>query len=68
MSERIELAKSWFQVANEDILTADQLMQYEDPVLRSICFHCSPSKKPNIRKIKYINHEHLQEQNFPRLA
>ena len=31
MSKRIELAKSWFQVANEDILTADQLMQYEDP-------------------------------------
>ena len=49
MSERIDLARSWFQVANEDILTADQLMQYEDPVLRSVCFHCQQAVEKYIK-------------------
>jgi hypothetical protein len=40
MSDKIDLVKSWFKIANDDILVAQQLMRYEDPVLRSICFHC----------------------------
>ena len=40
MSDRFELAKSWFNTANEDILAAEHEMRYEDAILRSVCFHC----------------------------
>ena len=33
MSDRLDLVKSWFKIANEDILVAQQLMKYEDPIL-----------------------------------
>ncbi len=49
MSDRIDLAKSWFQIADEDILTAVQLMRYEDPVLRSVCFHCQQAVEKYIK-------------------
>ncbi len=49
MSGRIELAKSWFKVANEDILTAQQLMRFEEPILRSVCFHCQQAVEKYIK-------------------
>ena len=49
MKERIELAKSWFKVGDEDILTAEQLMRFEEPILRSICFHCQQAVEKYIK-------------------
>ena len=33
MSDRIDLAKSWFQFADDDILCAEHELKYEDAVL-----------------------------------
>ena len=49
MSDKIDLVKSWFKIANDDILVAQQLMRYEDPVLRSICFHCQQAVEKYIK-------------------
>ena len=49
MSDRIDLVKSWLKLANEDIIVAQQLMQYEDPILRSICFHCQQAVEKYIK-------------------
>ncbi len=49
MSDKIDLVKSWFKIAKDDILVAQQLMRYEDPVLRSICFHCQQAVEKYIK-------------------
>ena len=49
MSDKIDLVKSWFKFADDDILVAQQLMRYEDPVLRSICFHCQQAVEKYIK-------------------
>ncbi len=49
MSDKIDLVKSWFKIVNDDILVAQQLMRYEDPVLRSICFHCQQAVEKYIK-------------------
>ena len=49
MSDRFELAKSWFNTANEDILAAEHEMRYEDAILRSVCFHCQQAVEKYIK-------------------
>jgi HEPN domain-containing protein len=43
MNGNLELALSWFKVANEDLLAAEHELRYEDAVLRTICFHSQQS-------------------------
>jgi HEPN domain-containing protein len=43
MNGNLELALSWFKVADEDLLAAEHELRYEDAVLRTICFHSQQS-------------------------
>ncbi len=49
MKSRMDLAKSWFTFADEDMKVAEQLLKYSEPVFRSICFHCQQAVEKYIK-------------------
>jgi HEPN domain-containing protein len=58
MNGNIELAKSWFQIADEDILAAEHELAYEDAVLRSVCFHSQQAVEKYLKGfLIYHSHE-----------
>lgn len=49
MKDRNDLVKQWIQIANDDILVANQLLNYDNIYPRSICFHCQQSAEKYLK-------------------
>ena len=49
MKNRNDLIKNWMQVANDDLLVADQLLNSDNIFPRSICFHCQQSAEKYLK-------------------
>ena len=49
MKDRKDLIKQWMQIANDDLLVADQLLNNDNFFGRSICFHCQQSAEKYLK-------------------
>jgi len=49
MNPNLDEIKEWFQVAEDDLTSAQILLDHEPPIINTICFHCQQAIEKSLK-------------------
>ncbi len=62
MSHSLKLVRAWYEKSNHDLLTCNQLMQFDDPIADIVLFHAQQAVEKALKGF-LVSHQHF---NFPK--